>query len=160
MKISLCLEERWGNFFSFFCGKTKLICEIRYTFFIILRLQQIRNLRPAALFYKNLRSTSGKFAYSAVCGATPTTPLLLIKTIPFSVRYFMRSKYMSKIEIFSKKVNKNFYVKGFFLTISFVSLPKQKYPEKICRCAITFYPYTEKSNHFVLRSFMPSSLSP
>ena len=67
---------------------------------------------------------------------------------------------MSKIETFSKKVNKTFYVKGFFLTISFVSLPKQKHPEKICRCAITFYPHTEKSNHFVLRSFMPSSLSP
>ena len=153
MKISLCLEGRWGNFFSY---KVNL----RNSIYIFYNSTASTNTKFAALFYKNLRSTSGKFAYSAVCGATPTTPLLLIKTIPFSVRYFMCSKYMSKIEIFSKKVNKNFYVKGFFLTISFVSLPKQKHPEKICRCAITFYPYTEKSNHFVLRSFMPSSLSP
>ena len=153
MKISLCLEGRWGNFFSY---KVNL----RNSIYIFYNSTASTNTKFAALFYKNLRSTSGKFAYSAVCGATPTTPLLLIKTIPFSVRYFMRYKYMSKIETFSKKVNKTFYVKGFFLAISFVSLPKQKHPEKICRCAITFYPYTEKSNHFVLRSFMPSSLSP
>ena len=57
-------------FFFFLRGIVKLICEFRHTFFINLRLQQKLNLRPSALFHKNLRSAAGKFAHSAVCGNT------------------------------------------------------------------------------------------
>ena len=35
-----------------FCGIVKSISELQHTFFINLRLQQILNLRPPALFYK------------------------------------------------------------------------------------------------------------
>ena len=57
-------------FLFFFCGKIKLICELRHTFFINLPLRQIKNLRPSALLYKNQSSAAGKFGYSAVCGNT------------------------------------------------------------------------------------------
>ena len=57
-------------FFYFFCGIVKLICELRHTFFINLRLGQMLILRPSALFLKNLRSVARKFAYSAVCDNT------------------------------------------------------------------------------------------
>ena len=55
-------------FVSFFCGIVKLICELQHTVFINLRLWQRLNLRHSALFYKNLRSPTGTFAHSAVCG--------------------------------------------------------------------------------------------
>ena len=59
-----------NNLFCFFCGIIKLICELRNTFFINLRLRQILILRLSVLFFKNLRSAAGKFAYSAVSGNT------------------------------------------------------------------------------------------
>ena len=58
------------RFFSFFCNIVKLIREFGYTFFINIRLYQILNLQPLALFHKNLRSASGKFSHSAVWGNT------------------------------------------------------------------------------------------
>ena len=56
------------SWFFFFCGLVKLICKLRHTFFINLRLRQKLNLWPSALFHKNLRSAAGKLAHSAVCG--------------------------------------------------------------------------------------------
>ena len=76
MKVSLCFEGSFLFFFlSFFSyGIVELICEHRHTFFISLRLRQKLNLRPSALFHKNLRSAAGKFAHSAVCGNTHAPP--------------------------------------------------------------------------------------
>ena len=59
----------------FFCGIVKLICELRHTFFINLRLWEMIILRLSALFQKNLRSAARKFAYSVVCGNTYVSSL-------------------------------------------------------------------------------------
>ena len=59
-----------NNLFCFFCEIIKLIRELRNTFFINLRLRQILILRLSVLFFKNLGSAAGKFAYSAVSGNT------------------------------------------------------------------------------------------
>ena len=47
-----------------------LICELQHTFFIDLRLGQIRSKWLLALFWEYLRSAACKFAYSAVCENT------------------------------------------------------------------------------------------
>ena len=93
LKMKICLLTLYSNhfnenklmfgrtlniFFYIFCGIVKLICELRHTFFINLRLWQILILRPSALFLKNLPSAVGKFAYSAVCGNTYASPLLFL----------------------------------------------------------------------------------
>ena len=74
IRIFLLLLLLW--FFSFFCGIVKLICELRHNFFINLRLQQINNLWPWALFLRNLHPAAGKFTHSVVCGTT-YTPLYI-----------------------------------------------------------------------------------
>ena len=61
-------------FLSFFCGIVKVICELRHTFLINLRLRQINNLRPTTLFLRKLRSAAGKFTHSAVCRNTYASP--------------------------------------------------------------------------------------
>ena len=75
---SACVLKDFRTFllllFSFFCGILKLIYELRHKFFINLWLRQINNLRPSALFLRNLRSAGGKFIHSAVCGNTYTSP--------------------------------------------------------------------------------------
>ena len=60
-------------FLFFFCGTVKLICKLRHTLFKNLLLRQIPILGPSGLFLKNLRSATGKFAYSVVCGNTYAT---------------------------------------------------------------------------------------
>ena len=75
------VKETFLIFVSFFCGIVKLICELWRTFFINLRLRQKLNLRPSALFYKNLSSAKGKFAHSAVCGNTYVPPKELLLTL-------------------------------------------------------------------------------
>ena len=94
IRVSLCLEglpssSRNTFFFLFFCGIINLICELRHKFFINLRLRQINNLLPSALFLRNLRS--GKFTHSVICGNTyaltphaPTPTPLLIGNCIFS----------------------------------------------------------------------------
>ena len=62
VRVSLCFEP--------FCGIVKLICEFRHKFFINLRLRQKNNLRPSALFLRNLRSVAGKLTHSGACGNT------------------------------------------------------------------------------------------
>ena len=68
------LKKLFWFFFNFFCSIAKLICKLRHTIFINLRLRQIWILRPSALFKKNLRSAARKFAYSAVWGNTTPPP--------------------------------------------------------------------------------------
>ena len=67
-----------NNFFYFFCGIVKLICELRHTFFRNLLLRQILILKSSALFKKNLRSAASKFAYSVVWRSTYAPPPFLI----------------------------------------------------------------------------------
>ena len=78
IRVSLCFEGLQGififYFFYFFCGIIKLICEFRHKFFINLRLRHISNLRPLALFLRNLRSAADKFNHSATCGNTYAPP--------------------------------------------------------------------------------------
>ena len=69
-----------NNFFYFFCGIVKLICELRHTFFRNLLLRQILILKSSALFLKNLRSTASKFDYSVVWRSTYTPFPFLIES--------------------------------------------------------------------------------
>ena len=117
MTVIFCLEGRSGTFFSFFCSKIKWICELWHTFFINLRLQQVWNLQPSALFYKNLRSRTGRFTYSAICGNTyapppPHAPIYCWSfiTLPCSMIYCVWDKGTSEtvILVFCRK-SKVFY---------------------------------------------------
>ena len=60
MKVNLC--------FFFFLRQNKVNLRTSTDSFYKIRLRQIWNLRPSALFYKNLHFVVGRFAYSAVCG--------------------------------------------------------------------------------------------
>ena len=86
--VSLCLEGLQGIFFFFwffyfFCDIVKLICELRYKFFINLQLRQINNLRPSALHLRNLPSAAGKFTHFAICGNTYAPLLSYRDTLQF-----------------------------------------------------------------------------
>ena len=104
IRVSLCFEGVQGIynflFFYFFCGILKLICESRHKFFINLRLRRINNLRPSALFLRNLRSAVGKFTYSAACGNAyaPPPPLYM----PGFVKNTLNHRCLTGFWIFRK----------------------------------------------------------
>ena len=66
MKASFCLEG-WYS-----CSIVKTICNFWHTVFTNLWFQEILNLWPPALFYKNLHSVVGKFVHSSVFSNTYT----------------------------------------------------------------------------------------
>ena len=62
--------------FYFFCGIVKLICELRRTFFINLRLRQILILRSSTLFFKKICVLQYVDLLIPRSGATPTPPYI------------------------------------------------------------------------------------
>ena len=75
MKVSLCLEGLKKTFFFFFLRQNKVNLRTSTYVFHKSTASANINLQPSVLFYKNLRSAAGKFAYSAVSSNT-YAPLL------------------------------------------------------------------------------------